>query len=450
MLLKEFCDALYKSTEQKNFDAFEIYGSKSDYFSTNVLNGEIEKYSVSNTVGVSLRVKYNGKIGQTSTSAFEESYIEEMIATARSNAEIIENNDEVFFAEKTAEEMAKPKAYNEELEKVTSAEKIQLAKDMEKKALAFDNRVLRVQASMVSSGYSEKILINSNGVNLSEKSNLLYGYVAPIVKIGEEMNNVYEMFSVYNKDDIDIDKLVAKAVNEAIALCGAKSIKSGAYKTIIRQDAMLDLFETFSPIFSAENVQKGLSMLKDKEGEKIASDCVTIIDNPHLDWGFASTGFDGEGTPTTVKNIIENGVFKTLLYDIKSAAKANKKTTGNAQRGSYASSLDIGGYNMYIEKGEYSFDKLLEKANNGIVITSLAGLHSGADFKTGDFSLSAQGYVIENGKLGRGVSGITFSGNFYKLLKNIECVGNDLFFGLASSYGTPSILLDEKSVIAGE
>ena len=444
MELKEFCNALYKASEKSNLEGFEISGSKSNSFSVNVLEGEIEKYNVSNSISVSLRVKYNGKIGVSSSSALDEEYIENMINEARENAEIIENDDVVFFSEKEKMKFSEPKTYNEELETITAAEKIALAKEMEQKALKYDSRVIRTGASMVASFSDESVLVNSNGVDLSQKSNLLYGYIAPIVKIGENMNNVYEGFCVYNKADIDVDKIVKKAVDEAIALCGADSVKSGAYKTVIRNDAMLDLFETFSPIFSAENAQKGLSMLKNKEGEKIAADCVTIVDNPHKDWGFASSAFDGEGTLTTVKNVVENGVFKTLLYDIKSATKVGKKSTGNSKGGS------IGGYNMYIEKGEDSFEEILKKADNGIMITSLAGLHSGADAKTGEFSLSAQGYLIENGKLSRGVSGITFSGNFYELLKNIECLSDDLYFGLASAHGTPTVLLNEKTVIAGE
>ena len=88
---------------------------------------------------------------------------------------------------------------------------------------------------------------------------------------------------------------------------------------------------------------------------------------------------------------------------------------------------------------------------DGMIITDVSGLHAGANAVTGDFSLMAKGYLVEGGKQGRAVKGITVSGNFYELLKNIEEPGCDVYrnmFGEAIS--APSVLISTKMSIAGE
>ncbi len=444
MRIDEFCKKLFDAANAQGFEGVEVIGRSGDSFSVNILSGDIESYKDSRSMGVVLRVKHNGRMGSTSTSAIDENYIQQMIDNARTVAETIENDDVVYFAEKSATGYAQPKIYSPELEGVTVAEKIELAKSMEQKALSMDGRVKRVQASTVASGTTEQIFINSNGINVLQKSNSIAGYIAPVVEIDGNMNNCYEGFVEYHMDKIDVDSTVKKAVNEAIELCNTPSIPSGEYRVVIRNDAMRDMLDTFMSVFSADEAQKGFSLLAGKEGTVIASDCVSIKDAPHMDWGHASTGIDGEGAPTSDKLIVENGKFNTLLYDIRTAEKAGVKTTGNSSGGG-----GICAFNMHLVPGSVSFDELLRRAENGVLITELNGLHAGADPRTGDFSLSARGYVISAGKRAQGISEITLSGNFYSLLKNIDSVGNDLYFGM-DDVGSPSVLLREKIVLAGQ
>ena len=98
---------------------------------------------------------------------------------------------------------------------------------------------------------------------------------------------------------------------------------------------MSDLLATFCAIFSSENAQKGLSKLGGKEGSVIASPIVTLVDDPFYPGSPLQRPFDAEGSPTCRKNVIEKGEFKTLLYNLKTAALAGKQTTGNASKAGY-------------------------------------------------------------------------------------------------------------------
>lgn len=192
-----------------------------------------------------------------------------------------------------------------------------------------------------------------------------------------------------------------------------------------------------------------MSRLAGKEGEKVAADCVTITDDPMREGYPAQTSFDGEGVAAFRKNVIENGVLKTLLYDLTTAKKAGRESTGNGLRGSYTSSVNISPFCFCLEPGNKSEEQLFSAAGDGILITELNGLHAGADGVTGDFSLQSAGYRIRGGKKAEYVKGFTVAGNFYELLLGITAVGNKLKFGIPASvtaFAAPPVLVPGMSI----
>ena len=117
-------------------------------------------------------------------------------------------------------------------------------------------------------------------------------------------------------DEIDPAKIAKMGVDEALSKIGATSIPAGNYKVIINNEAMVSLLSTFAGIFSGDAVQKGLSLLKGKEGEIIASDIVNLVDDPHLKDGLASVAFDDEGVATVKTYLIQDGKLNTLLHNL--------------------------------------------------------------------------------------------------------------------------------------
>ena len=87
---------------------------------------------------------------------------------------------------------------------------------------------------------------------------------------------------------------------------------------------------------------------------------------------------------------------------------------------------------------------VIKEVTKGVLITEMAGLHSGVNAVNGDFSVSADGFIIENGEIGRPVEQITVAGNFFELLKNIESVGSDIRFHSMGQggMGMPSVLVN--------
>ena len=439
-----FKEKLFEEANKAGFEEYEIYYADGESLSINIYEGEVEKYKLNTAFGLSFRGKINGKMGYSYSEILDEEAIKTLIENAKSAALTIENDDVKFIYEGD-KEYKEIDCFKKELEGINPDKYIELALQMEEECKKQCDKVINFNSCAIGYGKSTYGIINSKGLNLKNERNSLSAYVIPIIEADGEKYDGMGYVLAQKLDDIKPDELAKRAIEEATSRIGGKSIPSGNYKIIINNEAMVSLLGTFSSIFNSEQAQKGLSLLQGKEGEIIASDIVTLIDDPHLKDGLGTCSFDDEGVATYTKEIVTNGKLNTLLYNLKTANKAGVKSTGNGFKSSYASTVGVSETNFYIKPGEKTFDELCEIVKDGVIITEFAGLHSGASSVTGDFSLAAKGFMIENGKKTFPVEQITIAGNFFTLLKDIEEVGCDLKFPM-SSIGSPSIIVKELSI----
>lgn len=444
MDFKEFKNILFEKALNEGFEDCEVYYTDGEDISITVYEGEVEKYNLDKSFGVSFRGMLNGKMGYSYTEILDDKAIDMLIKNAKEASKCIESTDEQFIYEGD-KYYSKVQTYSEKLENIDAAKLIEIALDLEKQTKEYSDKVVNISSCKVSYSSSKNGIYNTKGLELSNKGNLIIAYVIPIVEDNNEKQDGMGYKIADSLEEIDTKEIAKQGVKEALSKLGGSTISSGNYKTIVYNEAMASLLETFADIFSGEAAQRGLSLLKGKEGEIIASDIVSIVDDPLLDKGLASTPFDDEGVATFKKDIVSNGVLNTLLHNLKTAHKANVKTTGNGFKASYSSPVSVEPTNFYIEKGEASIKELMEEIKEGIMVTDFAGLHSGANSITGDFSLAAKGFYIKDGKKEYPVEQITVAGNFFDLLKNIKFIGNDLNFPI-SSVGAPSVIVEGLSV----
>ncbi|MGL5414166.1 MAG: TldD/PmbA family protein [Clostridium sp.] len=447
MEFKEFKEKLFKRARLEGMEEFEIYFSDKDSLSINIYKEEVEKYNLNKSFGISFRAKVEGKMGYSYSEIIDEEAIDMLINNAKAAALYIEDDDKQFIYEGD-KEYAKINNYHTALENIEADKLIELAKGMERECKKQSDKVVNFGGCGIGYSNVKYGISNSKGLDLSDRFNLLTAYVAPILEIDNVKYDGFGYAIAKSIDEVNPEDIAKMAIKEAMDKVGAKTIKSKKYKTVIKNEAMVSLLQSFWSIFDGDLAQKGISLLKGKEGEVIASSKVSIIDNPHMKDGLASVAFDDEGVATFEKSIIENGKLITLLHNLKTANKENRKSTGSGFKSSYASPVSVGPTNFYLEKGEKSFEALLKDVSNGLIVTEFSGLHSGANSITGEFSLAAKGFVIENGKQGRPVEQITVAGNFFDLLKSIEVVCDDIKFPM-TSFGSPSVYVGEMSV-AGE
>ena len=427
-----FIDKLFARAQSEGFEAYEAYYVKGNSFEVSVFGGEIVDYTVSESLGLGFRALTGGKMGYASS--------------VKDSAALIENDDPQFIFG-GGEAYAQVDNYSQALDAVTPAQKIAFARELEKAALAQDPRIQRVDGCSVMTESSERAIRNSKGLNLASRQNVAVAYVAPIAEENGRVNTGMKFQMEQEFSALDAQAIAKAAVERALTGLTAQQPASATCAIAFENRAAASLLGVFSSIFSAEAAQKGLSLLKGREGEAIASEAVTIVDDPHRPHSAASQPFDGEGVPTRKKNVVEKGVLQTLLHNLTTAAKQGVATTGNAARG-YASAVGVAPSNFYIAPSQESVEAMLARMGEGFLITEVSGLHAGANQISGDFSLLAKGFAVRGGQKAEPVEQITVAGNFFAVLKDIVAVADDLAFGLpgGSLVGSPTIWVKVLSV----
>lgn len=444
MTRENFIKKCFELAKEKNFSEYEIFLMSNEGTSIKVYEGEISDFSTSSTEAISFRAKIGTKISAAYCETLDEENAEFLVSKVYDNIKELEINDEMFI-------YSKKDKYVEldlcgDIETVSLDKKIEFCRELERE-INSSNKLLNPTQVTYGESSSKSRIVNSHGLDISEKVVFAMAYATGTVSDGKENYSHYVGVSSSKFNKIKNEKIKEKLISELEEMKNSESIKSGIYKIILSQEASLQLLSVFSYFLNAEAVQKNLSLFKDKIGEKVASEIVTIVDNPHLEDKHSSSSFDGEGLATYKKNFIENGKLLGFMHNLKTAKKAGVKSTANASRSS-GSNIGVSASNLYIKPRDLSREELMQKVSDGLFITKFDGLHAGADAITGEFSLGAKGFKIENKKLSSPVKRIVVSGNYAELLQNIEYIGSDLDFK-NSSFGSPSIVVKSLN-IAGE
>ena len=445
MTFNEFKQLVIAECAAQGIAEYELYYQVGESTSVDTFQHELNEFTSSFSGGLCFRAIVGGKMGYASTEDLSAEQAKAVVAKAIDSASVLEAEEQVFLGEggqeyEPLEDRSYPLPTTEELiaKVLETTEKLYAADPM-----AVDG--CQTQGIIET---SEIAIYNSKGLDLQQKSSVAGLVAVGVVSNGQEMSNDYQI-KLGELSKIDVDALVAKAVGGAKEKLGGEVAPTGQYPVVFNPEAMTSLLGVYSSIFNSEAAQKGLSKLAGKEGETIAASCVTLIDDPFHKENPEPMNFDAEGSPTHKKAVIENGVLNTLLYNLKTAAVAGKKTTGNASKAGYDSAVGIRPFTMYLAGGEMTEEELLEKVGNGVYITDLSGLHAGADSISGDFSLQSAGYMIENGKKTTYVKAFTVAGNFYELLKNIVALANNSQLPRAmgsTTFGAPTTWVDGLSV----
>ena len=448
---ERFMEKLVKAGKEYGFEECEAAYASESSMSIDILDGEVSSYENSATSTLSFRGLKNGQMGYCSTNILEDSSIDYLLKSTMENCEVLndedpqfiycdEKNKDLYFSQVTD-------AYSKNTYKSFS----ELGLKIEKAILDADPRIDAVDYLSVACSTGPYLIINSKGLHSYRDSDGISIVVSARATDEDGSVKSGDHFWIGKDiDEFDLDKFMDVFSEKLLGKMGARSCRSSNCSVVFKAEAFQQFFMAFFGNFTATPMQRGLSLLADREGETIASSVFTLKEEPMYEKALTKIPFDDEGVLTSAKAIIDKGVFATALYDLKSAYKAGKESTGNGFRG--GSSVSEMPTNLIVEAGDKSFDELLEEAGEGIILTDLSGLHAGVNSISGDFSLLCEGYLIENGKKGRPVEQITVAGNFYDVIKSIKSVGNDII-NLPSGEGeffTPSVLVSSLAISGDE
>ena len=246
------------------------------------------------------------------------------------------------------------------------------------------------------------------------------------------MERDYEFTSKRHLSDIKSAKeLGEKASEQTIRKLSPNKIGSEKISIIFDKRIAKGMLGAFAGAISSNAIARGTSFLKDKINEQIFSETINVIDKPDMIKGVGSQIFDSEGVKSDTLNLIQNGILKNYLVDTYNGKKLNLKSNGRCG----------GTTNLYFDNGKISFEDLLKTNSKHIYVTETIG--HGSNLVTGDYSVGATGFLIENGEFKFPVNEITIAGNFKDMFKNIT-LASDLDFEY--SVNSPTMMIEGMTV----
>lgn len=431
-----------QALEHLGVDQFELYFERRRATKIESRELKIDSVSRSEDVGLSVRLLRDRRMGFSFTTSLEKESIEKAVRTALEVTSFMPEDEYAGLFSFGSAVYPNVDAFDAKGLQAPASRKLELALEFEAACRKADARIKAVRSAALSEVMHEVHLVDSGGEHLTHQQTLYTASISAKAEQGGDSQMGGDFgFSNY-LDNLDTAAVAQQAAAYATELLGAGAAPTMQCPAILRNSVVAELVEFLSSSFSAEQIDKGRSMLAGKQGQRLFSEHVTLIDDGLLAGGFATTPFDGEGIPSTKTSLVDGGIVSGALYDHYYARKLNAEPTGSSVRG-IKSPPSIGFSNLYMEPGRHAPEKLLEGVGRGILITDLMGLHT-ANPVTGDFSLGASGILIENGKLTRPCRGFAVAGNVLELFRRMTDISSDLrFFG---NVGAPSVRVSEISV----
>ena len=388
-------------------------------FCIEIFDGSIDKYIINDVDSYSIKALINDKMVSINSEILSDCLIDELYDIA----ELSDNTDTDLFSSNSiiGDSLVTNNISNTDIDIIIDRINILLPK------------VKNIGVYIYGSG-TEREILNTSDVHLLD-SNFNYDYSFEVIT-DDNTKYISRCVNELNIDDIlyDLEELVDYTINSS----NKSSIGNYGGKVLLRNNVVNAIFNSFYSHFSAYNINKGLSLFGSSFNDVIASSKLSVIEDPLNKELPGSYLFDYEGVNSTYKKIIDNGKFSSKFYNNKEAIKDKVESTGN---GSIVS-------NIYIDKGDSTYQELVNELDFGIIVKDVIGVHSGINSVSGDISLEFSGEYICNG-VTKYINQVIMNVNFKDLMKNILLVGNDLVFFNEKS-GAVSLLIDKVSVTGNE
>jgi PmbA protein len=423
-------------------DQFELYLSRSSRTQIDAKDGKVDSLTRSEDVGLSVRLTHRSKLGFSFTTSLEKQAVERAVQSAFEIAEVMPEDPLLQLEPFDPSRFPKMDQVDAKGLAEPMTTKVNLALELEKLCRATDQRITGIRSATVSESFGQVCLVDSQGKRIAHEDTLFTAslYCKAEQDGDSQMGGDYEFSPTLSR--LNISAVAKNSARYATELLGATTPPTLTCPAILRNNVVAELIEFLSSSFSAEQIDKGRSLLAGKENEPVFASHVTLVDDGLLPGGYGTAPFDAEGTPSQRTTLVDKGVFRSALYDVYYARKFKRKPTGSSSRG-IKSPPRIGFTNLFIEPGPQSLDQLVSGISKGVLITDFMGIHT-ANPVTGDFSLGASGLFIEQGRITHPVKGFAVAGNLLELFKRITDIGNDRrFFG---NVGAPSVRVAEVSV----
>lgn len=414
----------------------DLIGSFSQSSSIEFEMDRLKSVENSQHFAIGLRMFENGRVGNSYINSLNDKQL--LLKNARESAKL---GDEIDFDLPGATDYAQLPLYHQEVVNHTKEECIRLGTDIVQQLKSIDERAkidLRV-----STAYEDTILLNTAGFE-GQYSETSYQVSVNMILVEDDGGLLYIGDSDFNNSlELEIDRILTTIEWRYRNGLKKASVKSGYMPVILAPDALSVLLSSIELAANGKSLYKGISRFSQKLNQPVASEIISIIDDPTYSSGSASYPFDDEGVIPRAMPIIEKGVFRNFIYDLATAKRMHTQTTGHASRS--ISSLPSPSFsNWIISPGEISFDQMIASLNYGLYVVDIIG-GGQSNMINGDFSWNIDlGYLIEGGKIKGRIKDVMIAGNVFQVINEITAIENRLY--RKGSLFAPHIMLKQVSV----
>ncbi|HPZ08380.1 MAG TPA: TldD/PmbA family protein [Candidatus Eremiobacteraeota bacterium] len=405
---------------------------------------ELQSMTGKQSEGTGLRIRKDGKIGFVSSSDPEKDIIERTIASSEFG-----DTSPFKFAQKNI--IFPDDGYlNENITALQMDSLIDKGENIIKEIRAFDKRI-DVNITF-EKAFEEVKLLTSSGFSGNYKKNYYYMMIKTELTRKNDIFQIYKGFS--DRETIGREEsFISDILFDIEHGMEVVKIENGKYPVLFAPDAIEDLLTSFISGVNGNKVYRKTSPLYAKLGEEIFDKRVTVCDDPTISGGTNSCPFDDEGTEAKKTVLIEKGILKGFLLDLKNARKLNMTPSGNAFRKNWISGRS---YEFYpsinfacitIEPGNIPKENLLNDMKTGILAKMVPDFSMG-NIQNGDFSGTIwSGYKIENGKIKGRLKNTVLTGNLYKLFKEqLLEMSSNIYYTMSSNSRVPYMLFKDVEV----
>jgi len=396
-------------------------------------SGRIEKLKESTIRTLGISIYADQRYSSHSTSDLSKDSLKKFIAEAIRSTKYLDKDkfrslpEPKYYPKKSDTDL---KIYDSGYENITTAERVKIAAEIESAATAQSDRIISA-TSWYSDERFEKVLLHSNGFSGEHRAGS-FSAGAMVTVRGDNNARPEAWFHAetrFRKDLPRPEQIGKEAAARALRRIGQAKIESGRYDMLVENRIAGRLISTLIKAMKGRALQQKSSYLEAMLDKKIASDKLTVIDDPTIEKGLGSRLFDGEGLTAHKRTVIEAGVLKSYYIDNYYGKKLGTEPTSGSVS------------NLVLDNGSLSLEEMVKSAKKAILVTGLLG--GNFNSTTGDFSYGISGSLIENGERVKPVSAMNISGNAKQLWHSLAELGNDPY--VYSSWRCPSMLFEKVS-----
>lgn len=388
--------------------------------------GEVEHFVAAREVGLGVRIIADGRTGSSWAGLLDDESVDACVAEARDNARFGTPDPNAGLAQPDGVPFSPLDTVDEELASVSPEAKLALALEIDARLRAADPRIVGHEGADYSDSRAVGAVASTTGIRAAEEETIAQAGIWALAGDGEEVTTGFGITFGRGFGDLDPEEVVAEAVARSTSLLGARKAGSQRLTVVFDPYVTSQFLGIVAEMLSGEEVVRGRTPFGDREGDLVASELLTLFDDPLAADAPTSATSDGEGLASRRVDLIESGRLVGFLHNAWSARCLGTTSTASAARAGYRGAPGVGPRVLTPQPGALDAAQLAARVGDGLLVQELAGLHSGVNPTSGDLSVGVEGRMLRAGAPAEPVREVTIASTIQRMLADVVAVGSDL------------------------